>query len=472
MTTQKASIREKIGYGFGDAASSMYWKIFSIYLAIFYTDVFGIPAAVAGTMFLLTRIWDTANDPIMGIIGDRTVSRWGKFRPYLLWVPVPLAILGVLLFTTPDLSLTGKVVYAYITYTLMMMAYTAINVPYASLLGVMTSNPNERTAFASYRMVFAFGGSLLVVAIFQPLIDVFRNNGIDVSTSYQLTMIVIGVIVVAFFLTTFSWTRERITPPKEQKNSLKEDFKNLRGNTPWFILLGAGIMTLIFNSVRDGIALFYFKYYISNEVDQESSVIFSSMAIAYSTFYLFLGQAMNMFGVMMAKPISAKIGKRKTFIFAMFGAALLSTIFFHLDRDSIFFIFTLQALISFCAGIIFPLLWSMYADTADYSEWKTGRRSTGLVFSASSMSQKLGWTLGGSITLWLLAIYGFDANQIQTEETINGIKYMMSYVPAVFAFCSGLFMVFYNLTDKKVIEIMSELDKRRDQDGEKQDNAG
>lgn len=467
MTTQKVSIKEKIGYGLGDAASSMFWKIFSIYLAIFYTDVFGIPAAAAGTMFLLTRIWDTANDPLMGIIGDRTVSRWGKFRPYLLWIAVPFAIIGLLLFTTPDLSLTGKIVYAYITYTLMMMAYTAINVPYASLLGVMTSDPNERTAFASYRMVFAFAGSLLVVAIFQPLLDAFKKSGIDVSTSYQLTMIVIGVIVIAFFLMTFSWTRERITPPKGQKNSLKDDFKNLVGNTPWFILLGAGVMTLIFNSVRDGVALYYFKYYISNEVDQESSVIFSSMTIAYSTFYLFLGQAMNMFGVMMAKPVSARIGKRKTFIFAMFGAALLSTVFFHLDKSSTFYIFTLQALISFCAGIIFPLLWSMYADTADYSEWKTGRRATGLVFSASSMSQKLGWTIGGSITLWLLAIYGFEANQIQSEETIKGIKYMMSYVPGVCALCSGLFMVFYNLTDKKVIEIMSELDTRRAQEGEK-----
>ncbi|HPR61799.1 MAG TPA: MFS transporter, partial [Prolixibacteraceae bacterium] len=222
MMTDKVTLREKIGYGFGDAASSMFWKIFTFYLAIFYTDVFGIPAAVAGTMFLLTRIWDTANDPIMGIIGDRTNTRWGKFRPYLLWVSVPFAIIGVLLFTTPNLGITGKIVYAYISYTIMMMAYTAINVPYASLLGVMTAKSEERTSLASYRMVFAFGGSLLVVAMFQPLVDWFSKS-IKPESAYQLTMVVIGAIVVVFFFFTFLWTCERITPPKSQNNNLRED---------------------------------------------------------------------------------------------------------------------------------------------------------------------------------------------------------------------------------------------------------
>ncbi|WP_026474421.1 MFS transporter [Alkaliflexus imshenetskii] len=465
MITTKVSLREKIGYGFGDAASSMFWKIFTFYLAIFYTDVFGIPAAAAGTMFLVTRIWDTANDPIMGIIGDRTNTRWGKFRPYLLWISFPFAIIGVLLFTTPNLDLTGKIVYAYISYTLMMMAYTAINVPYASLLGVMTANSNERTSFASYRMIFAFAGSLLVVAIFQPLVDVF-GKAVPTTTAYQLTMVVIGTIVIGFFMLTFSWTRERITPPRDQKNNLKEDFKNLMANGPWFILLGAGVMTLIFNSVRDGVAIYYFKYYISDDIARESAVMLSKMTFAYSTFYLFLGQATNMIGVIMAKPVSAIIGKRRTFIFAMFIAAVLSMFFLFLTRDSLFLVFTLQALISFCAGIIFPLLWSMYADTADFSQWKTGRRATGLVFSASSMSQKLGWTLGGSITLWLLAIYGFQANEVQSAETIRGVKYMMSIIPGVAALLSGVFMIFYKLSDAKMTKIIEDLDQIRESEGE------
>ncbi len=459
MTNKTVKLKEKIGYGFGDAASSMYWKIFTFYLAIFYTDIIGISAAAVGTMFLVTRIWDTANDPIMGIISDRTNTRWGKFRPYILWMTIPMGIMGVLLFTTPDLSLNGKLIYAYITYTFMMMVYTAINVPYASLLGVMTADPDERTSFASYRMVFAFGGSLLVVAIFQPLLDWF-NISVSIEASYQLTLLVVGVIAMLFFIFTFSWTRERIKPPKNQKNSLKNDFKDLLQNKPWFILLGAGVSTLIFNSVRDGVALYYFKYFVT----EEAAVMLSKMTFTYGTLYLFLGQAMNMMGVIMAKPISAKIGKRKTFILAMFMAGVLSSFFFFLKSEQIYLIFTLQALISFCAGIVFPLLWSMYADTADYTQWKTGRRATGLVFSASSMSQKLGWTLGGAITLWLLALYGFEANMQQTPETIGGIISLVSIIPGIAALLSGFFMIFYKLSDKKMEIIIADLKLKRLED--------
>jgi glycoside/pentoside/hexuronide:cation symporter, GPH family len=456
MDTSRVTLREKIGYGFGDAASSMFWKIFSFYLAIFYTDVFGISAVAAGTMLLVTRIWDTAIDPIMGVIGDRTNTRWGKFRPYLLWVAVPFGIIGVLLFTTPDFGTTGKLVYAYITYTLMMMAYTAINVPYASLLGVMTANTNDRTTLASYRMIFAFGGSLLVVAIYQPLVDLFKKV-VEVNSAYQLTMVVVGLIAVGFFLLTFSWTKERVKPPKSQQNSLKDDFQNLLKNVPWFILLGAGVMTLIFNSVRDGVAIYYFKYYVVDD----TAVALSKMTFTFSTLYFLLGQAFNMVGVAMAKPISARLGKRRTFMFAMIAAAFLSIWFYFCTKEQVVFVYVLQAMISFCAGIVFPLLWSMYADTADYSEWKTGRRATGLVFSASSMSQKLGWTLGGSITLWLLGYFGFKANVDQNPETINGIKYMLSFIPAIGALISGIFMYFYKLDEKTLKTIETDLEQRR-----------
>lgn len=454
--TDKVSLREKIGYGFGDAASSMFWKVFSIFLPIFYTDVFGISAAAVGTMLLVTRIWDTTNDPIMGIICDRTNTKWGKFRPYLLWIAIPFGIIGVLMFTTPNLGLSGKIIYAYITYTFMMMAYTAINVPYASLLGVMSAKSNDRTSFASYRMIFAFAGSILVVLIYQPMVDGFKNVFAE-TTSYQLTMAIVGLIAVCFFILTFLWTRERISPPKEQKNNLREDIKNLAGNIPWFILLGAGVATLIFNSVRDGVALYYFKYYVIDE----AAITFSATTLTFSTAYLFLGQTTNMLGVIMAQPISKIIGKRKTFMYAMFGAAIFSGLFYFATNENIWLIYTLQALISFCAGIIFPLLWSMYADAADYSQWKTGRRATGLVFSASSMSQKLGWTIGGSITLWLLAFYGFEANVTQSPETIKGIKYMMSFVPGTAALISGLVIMFYKLSDKKMAEIIVDLEEKR-----------
>jgi len=452
----KVTLREKIGYGFGDAASSMFWKIFSFYLAIFYTDVFGISAVAAGTMLLVTRIWDTAIDPVMGVIGDRTNTKWGKFRPYLLWVAIPFGIIGVLLFTTPNFGTTGKLIYAYVTYTLMMMAYTAINVPYASLLGVMTPDPNVRTTLASYRMVFAFGGSLLVVAIYQPLVDFFKTTT-SVTAAYQLAMVVIGIVAVLFFFLTFAWTKERVKPSKAQQNSLKDDFRNLLQNVPWFILLGAGVMTLIFNSVRDGVAMYYFKYYIIDD----TAVALSKMTFTFSTLYFLLGQAFNMFGVIMAKPISERIGKRKTFMYAMFGAAILSSLFLFCSKENVVVVYVLQAMTSFCAGIIFPLLWSMYADTADYSEWKTGRRATGLVFSASSMSQKLGWTLGGSLTLWLLGVFGFQANVEQSPETITGIKYMLSIIPACGALVSGVFMYFYKLDEKTLKTIEVDLEQRR-----------
>ncbi|MGB5820653.1 MAG: MFS transporter [Saonia sp.] len=460
---ERLGIKEKIGYGFGDFASSMFWKMFSVYLLFFYTDVFGISAAVVGTMFLLTRIFDGLNDPIMGILADRTNTKWGKFRPYLLWIPIPFAIFGVLTFTTPELTISSKIIYAYVTYCLMMIAYTAINVPYASLLGVMTSNLKDRTSLASYRFIFAFAGSILVLATAEPLVDFFSNDGgiINPQKGWQSTMILYAIIAAIFFYGTFYLTRERIQPPKEQKTALKADLKNLAKNAPWFILLGAGISTLIFNSIRDGSTIYYFKYYFDTQDAFQIPLL--NIPITFSTLYLVLGQAANIIGVVLAKPVSDRIGKKRTFLFAMVTATLLSCIFFFFESDDLFLIFLFQFLISICAGIVFPLLWSMYADITDYSEWKTGRRATGLIFSSSSMSQKMGWTLGGALTGWILAYYGFEANMEQTEEAKIGIRMMMSILPAIGALLSAVFLIFYKLDDNFMIKINKELTNRREQ---------
>nr|MBC7614159.1 MFS transporter [Pseudopedobacter sp.] len=458
----KLSFKEKVGYGFGDFASSMFWKIFSVYLLFFYTDVFGIPAAVVGTMFLVTRIWDTGLDPIIGIISDRTTTKWGKFRPYILFVAVPFGIVGILTFTTPSLDLSGKIIYAYITYTLMMMVYSGINVPYASLMGVMTSNIKERTTLSTYRFVFAFAGSILVLATAEPLVAALSKTNSstpDTQHGWQFAMIIYAIIAVVLFYFTFSWTRERISPPKEQKTSLKDDLKNLAQNKPWFILLGAGVSTLIFNSLRDGSTIYYFKYYFQNQ--EAFQIPFTTVAINYSTLYLVLGQGANIVGVVLAKTISDRVGKKNTFLYAMVIASVLSIIFFFFREDNLLLIFIFQFFISICAGIIFPLLWSMYADIADYSEWKTGRRATGLIFSSSSMSQKLGWTLGGALTGWLLAIYGFKANVIQSEDAQTGIRLMMSIIPAAGALLSALFIGFYKLSDSFMITVSDELSQRR-----------
>ena len=442
-------LTEKIGYGFGDMASSMFWKLFGAYLMIFYTDVFGLPAAVVGTMFLITRIWDSAFDPIVGVVADRTHSRWGKFRPYLLWLAAPFGIIGVLTFVTPDWSPTGKLVYAYVTYSLMMMIYSAINVPYASLLGVMSPNPKERN-------------TLSTLLLFMPLVNFFSGNSKDLGdqqTGWTMAVVVIAILCIILFFGCFAWTKERVKPIKEAQNPLKEDLKDLFKNKPWWILLGAGVAALVFNSIRDGATVYYFKYFVVEE--DYATVSFFGMSFVLSGLYLALGQAANIIGVIAAAPVSNRIGKRNTYMWAMIIATVLSVLFYWFDKEDLIWMFVFQALISICAGSIFPLLWSMYADCADYSELKTGNRATGLIFSSSSMSQKFGWAIGTAITGWLLGFFGFQANAIQSEEAISGIKMFLSFLPAVGTILSVVFISMYPLTEKKMKDITTELECKR-----------
>lgn len=455
-------LTEKIGYGFGDMASSMFWKLFGAYLMIFYTDVFGLPAAVVGTMFLITRIWDSAFDPIVGVVADRTHSRWGKFRPYLLWLAAPFGIIGVLTFVTPDWSPTGKLVYAYVTYSLMMMIYSAINVPYASLLGVMSPNPKERNTLSTYRMTFAYIGSFIALLLFMPLVNFFSGNSKDLGdqqTGWTMAVVVIAILCIILFFGCFAWTKERVKPIKEAQNPLKEDLKDLFKNKPWWILLGAGVAALVFNSIRDGATVYYFKYFVVEE--DYATVSFFGMSFVLSGLYLALGQAANIIGVIAAAPVSNRIGKRNTYMWAMIIATVLSVIFYWFDKDDLIWMFVFQALISVCAGSIFPLLWSMYADCADYSELKTGNRATGLIFSSSSMSQKFGWAIGTAVTGWLLGFFGFQANAVQSEEAISGIKMFLSFLPAVGTILSVVFISMYPLTEKKMKDITTELECKR-----------
>ncbi|PKB17285.1 MFS transporter [Flavobacterium sp. 5] len=457
---ERIKLKEKVGYGLGDAASSMFWKIFSMYLMFFYTDVFGLAPAVVGTMFLVTRIWDSCFDPLVGILADRTKSQWGKFRPYLLWTAIPFAIIGVLTFYTPDFNEKGKIIYAYVTYSLMMMVYSIINVPYASLLGVMSGDRKERTTLSSYRMVFAFGGSLLALWLIEPLVNHFGGS-LDSKEGWLHTVIVFGIITTLFFWGCFFLTKERVQPINDEKPNLKEDLADLLKNRPWWILLGAGVGALIFNSIRDGAAVYYFKYYVISTVEYSFNIFGESLTMSPTTLYLVLGQAANIIGVIAATPIANKIGKKKTFFGAMTLAAILSIIFYYLGKEEVLLIMVFQVLISICAGCIFPLIWSMYADSADYSEWKQGRRATGLIFSASSMSQKFGWTIGGAATGWLLGYYGFQANAVQTATTQTGIQLMLSILPAITATISVLFILFYPLTEEKLQVIENELNDQR-----------
>lgn len=462
----KISLKEKVGYGFGDAASSMFWKLFGSYLMIFYTDVFGLEATLVGTMFLITRIWDSFFDPIVGVISDRTNTKYGKFRPYILYLAVPFGIIGVLTFSTPEWSNTAKLVYAYATYSLMMMVYSAINVPYASLLGVISSKPQDRNVLSTYRMTFAYIGSFIALLLFMPMANHFGGYSKDITAQqhgWMMSVVVIAIMCVALFLLCFLFTKERVKPIKENKTPLKEDIKDLFHNKPWWILLGAGIAALIFNSIRDGAAVYYFKYYVVE--DHYGTFGIFSIPFVLSGLYLAVGQAANIIGVVISAPISNRIGKKYTYLGAMVIATVFSILFYWVDKSDLALIFTMQILISICAGSIFPLLWSMYADCADYSELKTGNRATGLIFSSSSMSQKLGWAIGSAITGWLLGYFGFQANQVQSAETIDGIKMFLSILPAIGTAMSVVFIYFYPLSEKKMIEITTALNARRENQG-------
>ena len=469
---EKIKLKEKIAYGFGDAASSMFWKIFGMYSLFFYTDVFGITAAAAGTMFLIARLWDSFFDVFVGIAADRTKTKWGKYRPYLLWFAIPFAVMGVFTFYAPSFSSIGKLVYAYITYSLMMIVYSLINVPYASLLGAISADPKERNQLSSYRMSFAFIGSFVTFMLLQPLIDFFSktfdNNNIkqlahtaeaSVSTSvtgWVMGVGVIGVICVILFLLCFSWTKERVQQIESEENvSIKTDLKNLFHNAPWWILVATGLAALLFNAVRDSVAIYYFRDFVKLNYKMAGT------GWDITTIYFLVGQAANLIGVMAAPSISAKYGKKKTYMIAILLAGLLSIVFYFIPNN-IVWILTLQFLISIFAGYVLPLLWSMFADIVDHQELLTGRRATGLIFSSSSMSQKLGWALGAALSGWILAWFNYIPDAVtQSADTIFGEKLMISLLPAACCVLAFLGMFFYPLSDKKVKEISEELNSRR-----------
>ncbi|RKY62075.1 MAG: MFS transporter [Candidatus Neomarinimicrobiota bacterium] len=440
----KLTFKEKVGYGLGDTASNLYFQMYINFLLFFYTDVFGIPAAVAGTMFMITRFWDAVNDPIMGIIADRTKSRHGKFRPYLLWVMFPMAVIGVLMFTTPKFSVTGKIIYAYITYIAMMMAYTAINIPYSALLGVISPSSSERTSASTYRFVLAFAGAFIIQGATLPLVNFFGKG--NQAVGFPFTMGVYGILAMAMFYITFKTTKERVQPPKKQKTSLKNDLKDLIGNKPWMILLVMSIFTLGYVIIRMGTIMYYFKYYIGNELLAGAFMMAGTVAVI-------VGTASTQY-------LSKLLGKKRLYLTVMGLSSLLTMVFYYVPKDQIFLVFAVHILISLVMAPQAPLLWAMYADTADYSEWKNGRRATGLVFSAATFSQKFGMAIGGGIAGWLLAIFHFEPNTVQSPETITGIKLMMSYIPAAATVVAVIAAFFYPLDDKTMKNIEMELEER------------
>jgi glycoside/pentoside/hexuronide:cation symporter, GPH family len=424
---------EKAGYASGDFASCLYFGVFMSFLSYYYTDVFGISAAAVGTMIFVTRTWDWINDPIMGMVADRTNTRMGKFRPWLLWILPFWVVLGVLTFTTFDLSPGGKIVYAYITYTLLTMAYTAINVPYSALMGVMTSRSDQRTVLSSVRFVGAFAGTSIVNATMLGLVA-FLGAGND-QKGFSMAMMVYATLSAAAFFFTFKTTRERVKAPASQKGSILSDLRAASRNGPWLAIMLVSVLTIMWIAIRGGAAIHYFKYVSGSE--------------HWGSLYLTISTVVQIFGVMMTKQFVQWFGgKKRCYLFLnLIGAGFLASFYF-LDPANIALIMVHQAISSFITAPLMPLFWSMIADTADYGQWKHGQRSTGLIFSTGTFSMKIGWSIGPAISLWLLSSFGFVANMEQSAETLQGLRLIMSLIPAGVAVLAACAVLFYKIDAK------------------------
>lgn len=460
QSTPLVPMKEKISYGFGDLASVLYWQTFMLYFTFFYTDVFLIPVGAAATLFLVSRIIDGINDPLMGILADRTKTRWGKFRPYLLWLCVPFAIAGVLVFTVPDFGPTGKLIYAYITFTLIMVLYTAINIPYTALLGVISPNSNDRTTISSVKFLFAFAAGIIVSATLLPMVK--GLGGGDDAKGWTLSFVIYGIAAVVFFLITFKGTKERVQPPPAQKQSIKKDLQDLVTNKPWLILLATTITFILFVAVRGSVTVHYFKYVVGTQQLSlpfmgEGSYTFESITSVYNT----IGQISAFLGVLMVSWVANKIGKKKAFTFIFLIAAFSTGIIYFIPVERLGLLFFFQITGSMTGGPLSVLLWAMYADTADYAEWKNGRRATGLVFSASTMSQKFGWAFGAYIALMLMATMGFSPNEAQSAESLNGLVLLFSLIPALIGIISIGILFAYPLDEDFVDKMSTELAERR-----------
>lgn len=466
-----AHISEKVGYGLGDMSSSMFWKVFSYYLPFFYSNVFGLSLVDAGILVLVTRIWDAVSDPMMGIIADRTQTRWGKYRPYLLFVAPLFSIAGILLFTTPDWSYGAKLIYAYITYILMMTIYTAINVPYGAMLGVMTDDSQEKTVFSSFRMFFAYGGSFIALAAWEPLVNFFKSDS-SITQAWQHAMMVIAAACFVLFLLTFTLTRERLKTVSSV--SIGKDFRSLLSNRPWWLLIGAALCFNLFCTVRGATVAYYFADIIGFNATINLSFFSLDLSLLfYAGLFLSVGEVSNMVGVACTVPLAKRFGKKSLFMAVNAALLVLSIAFFFIPVSPVgFWIMLLfQVLISILTGVMSPLVWSMYADVSDYAELRYKTASTGLIFSSSSMAQKFGGAIGGAAVLWLLSACGYaprseeqlvgQAVIAQPESALLCLRMLMSFIPAAVALLAMFACHFYPLTTERVAEINQQLKETR-----------
>lgn len=452
MSARRLTLQDKLAYGCGDFASVLYWQTFMVYLTYFYTDVFGLSAAAAGAMLGVSRSADAVLDPLVGMLADRTRTRFGRFRPYLLWLAIPFALAGVLTFTVPELAADDKLIWAWVTYNLLMVLYTGINIPYTSLLGVITPDPNERTQLSSVKFVCAFSAGLVISVGLLPMVRALGAG----TVGWQRSFMVIGAFAVGLFWTTFFRTRERVQAAPE-RTAITRDLRDLLANRPWQLLVFATLLLILYVAVRSSVTVHYFRYVVGTRIWFGRSFAFDELVSVFNA----VSQSMSLLGVLLLPRVTKRLGQKRTFVTLLLIATLATAAFYGVGPAQIELMMLLNATSSICGGPLSALLWAMYADTVDYSEWRTGRRATGLVFSASAFAQKQGWAIGAAGALALMDRMGFVAN-VESAGTTRALTLLMSVIPAAFALLSIFALVLYPLDEAKLQAITRELDARRE----------
>lgn len=473
--TTRLSVLEKVGYSLGDLAANLVFQTLMTYLAYFYTDIYGLETSHASALILIVGLVAAfAFNPIIGAIADRTVSRWGKFRPWILWTAVPLGAVALLAFSTPDFSYKGKVIYAVVTYTLLLLLYAANNLPYSALSGVIIGDMKERNSMSAYRFVAVMFAQFFVQVFMLPIIEAVGNG--NKAAGIETVMTWLAIIGTVMLIITFLTTKERIVPKPEQKSSLKEDLGDLFRNRPWVIMLVLTTLVFITLAMKGGSYVYYFKNY----VDKESLTAFvapitnalSNIGMNFfgedpvsAGFGLFNagGIIFMIVGITLSKRYADKYGKRDVFGIALFISTLFILAFVFFPPTSVALMFISQILHGFFYGITIPLLWAMIADVADYSEWKNNRRATAIIFSAMMVGLKVGLSVGSALLTAILNMFDYVPNSdaIQTESAINGTRFLVSVFPSIPFLLGAALLFFYEINKSMETKIETELKERR-----------
>jgi Na+/melibiose symporter-like transporter len=474
----KLSVLEKVGYSLGDLAANLIFQTLMTFLAFFYTDIYKIPAGTASVIIFAGGFFGAFFNVVMGVIADRTHTRWGKFRPWVLWTSIPFGVMAMLAFSTPALGESGKIIYALTTYFFLVIIYSANNLPYSALSGVITGDMKERNSLSSYRFVAVMIAQFIIQVLLLPLVLIFGHG--DKQTGFKTVMTFFAVTGVIFFIITFLTTRERVVPVQSKKSSVTQDLKDLSENRPWVIMLFLTILVFITLALKGGMYIYYFKYYLN---EPAIASFLESIGFNHFTAWLYRttgfqwpndvvtsgnslfnasGIIFMIVGITVSKPLADRFGKRDVFGIFLFLSALFLLVFVFYSPDSIALVFVSQILHGFFYGVTIPLLWAMIADVADYSEWKNNRRATAIIFSAMIFGLKVGLSVGGALGAALLARYGYIADAAeQTAGTVSGIKLSVSLYPFLL-FIAGVALLFgYRINRKQELIIETELKSRR-----------